>query len=67
MAENKESQEKASKVIPEGEYKFSDIVTFKVQHEKEFKGTKHLKDGATYKLHVLHATRLQDKGIGKIV
>lgn len=66
MAEKSESPEKASKVIPEGEHKFSDIVTFKVQYEKDFKGKKHLAEGSTHKLHKLHADRLASKGIGKV-
>lgn len=47
--------------------KLSDIVNFKVSYDKDFKGTKYLKDGTIQKgLHRLHAERLEKKGIGKI-
>jgi hypothetical protein len=42
------------------------IVNFKVEHDKEFKGTKYLKDGDVHKLHILHAETLEKKGLGKI-
>ena len=66
MAEKSEAPEKASKVIPEGEHKFSDIVTFTVQYSEKFKGKKHLVEGSKHKLHKLHADRLAAKGIGKV-
>ena len=48
-------------------YKNTDVVSFKVAYPKEYKKKKHLKDGSTHKLHVLHAERLEAKGIGQIV
>ena len=66
MAGEAKTQEKASKVIPEGEHKFSDMVTFTVRYSKDFKGKKHLKESSKHKLHKLHADRLEAKGIGKV-
>lgn len=43
------------------------IVNFKTEYAKEFKGTKYMKEGKIYKLHVIHAEKLEDKGIGKIL
>lgn len=48
-------------------YKNTDVVTFKVTYPKEYKKKKHLKEGSVHKLHVLHAERLESKGIGQIV
>lgn len=42
------------------------IVNFKTEYSKEFAGTKYMKEGKIYKLHVLHAEKLEEKGIGKI-
>lgn len=42
------------------------IVNFKCEYAKEFKGAKYMKEGKIYKLHVLHAEKLEEKGIGKI-
>lgn len=42
------------------------IVDFKVEYSKEFKGAKFLKDGDTHKLHVVHAEHLEKIGAGKI-
>lgn len=54
--------EKGDKIV-----KLSDIVNFKVDYPKEFKGEQYLKQGKVVKgLHRLHATRLEKKGIGKI-
>lgn len=42
------------------------IVNFKVEYPKDFKGVKHMKDGDTHKLHTIHAELLAEKGYGKI-
>ena len=42
------------------------VVNFKVEHSKEFKGQKFMKDGDTHKLHILHAEALEKKGLGTI-
>lgn len=42
------------------------IVNFKTEYAKEFKGTRYMKENKIYKLHVLHAEKLEAKGIGKI-
>lgn len=42
------------------------VVNFKCEHEKDFKGTKYMKDGKIYKLHIIHAEKLEAKGIGKV-
>ncbi len=46
--------------------KLSDTVEFNTAYPKEFKGKKYMKEGKTYKVHRLHAERLEKKGIGKI-
>lgn len=42
------------------------IVNFKCEHAKDFTGTKYMKEGQIYRLHVIHAEKLEEKGIGKI-
>lgn len=42
------------------------VVNFKVEYPKDFKGPKYMKDGTVHKLHVLHAKALEEKGFGKI-
>jgi hypothetical protein len=48
-------------------YKISDLVTFEIAYPKDYKKTKHFKDGAKVKLHRLTAETFLEKGIGKIV
>jgi hypothetical protein len=48
-------------------YKHTDTVLFIAEYPKNFTKKKHLKDGVKYKLHILHADRLEAKGIGKII
>ena len=42
------------------------IVNFKVGYDKDFKGTKFMKDDDVHKLHVVHAEYLEKIGTGKI-
>lgn len=43
------------------------IVNFKCEYAKDFTGEKYMKEGKIYaNLHVLHAEKLEAKGIGKI-
>lgn len=42
------------------------IVNFKTDYSKDFKGTKYMKQDKIYKLHVIHAEKLEKKGIGSI-
>lgn len=42
------------------------IVNFKVAYDKDFKGTKFMKEGDVHKLHFVHAETLENKGLGKI-
>lgn len=42
------------------------VVNFKVEYPKDFKGEKYMKEGETHKLHILHAKTLEEKGLGKI-
>jgi hypothetical protein len=42
------------------------IVNFKCDYAKDFSGTKYMKQDKIYKLHVIHAEKLEAKGIGKI-
>jgi hypothetical protein len=42
------------------------VVNFKVEYPKDFKGEKFMKEGSTHKLHILHAECLEKKGLGKI-
>jgi len=60
------SETKVSKVIPEGNHKLKDKVTFVATYPKDYKGKKHLVDNKEYSLHKLHAQRLEAKGIGKV-
>lgn len=60
-------ENKASKVVPVGNHKLNEKVTFIVEYGKDFKGNKHLIQGSKHVLHKLHAQRLEAKGIGKIV
>lgn len=54
-------------VLEEKVYKHSDTVIFVCGYSKDFAGKKHMKEGSKHKLHVLHAKRLEKKGLGKIV
>lgn len=42
------------------------IVNFKVEYPKDFKGTKFMKEGSIHKLHIIHAEALEKKGLGSI-
>lgn len=54
-------------VLEEKVYKHSDTVVFVCEYPKEFKGKKHMKAGSKHTLHILHAERLEKKGLGKIL
>lgn len=60
-----------SKVLPNGEEIFNttgNIVNFKCEYSKEFKGEKYMKEGKIYyKLHIVHAEKLEALGIGKVL
>lgn len=47
--------------------KLSEVVSFKVNYPKEYKGKKHLKEGATISLHIDQAKYMEELSIGKIV
>lgn len=46
--------------------KLSDTVNFTASYPKDFKGKKYMTEGKIYKVHRLHAERLEKKGVGKI-
>lgn len=56
------------KKAAEGEkvVKLSDTVNFTASYPKDFKGKRYMIEGKVYRLHKLHAERLEKKGAGKI-
>ena len=59
-----EEKSKAS-LVQVGEHKLDDMVSFTANYPKDYKGAKHMVEGKTYKVHKLHAERLELRGLGK--
>lgn len=47
-------------------YKFSDMVDFKITYPKDFKKTKHYKDGEVVNIHLAQARDWEARGLGSI-
>lgn len=59
-----------NKILPNGDEitnTTGNIVKFKTDYAKDFTGTKFMKQDKVYTLHVVHAEKLEAKGIGKIM
>lgn len=64
IAENMQGFTDGEKIVS---FNYTDRTKFKVEYPKDFKGTKHVPDGAVIDMHVIDAAVAEKLGKGKIV